>query len=252
MALGGAALALGVWLKLYPAVLAVFALRRRSWPALGGLAVAFVAVPLVLLPVVPLSLYREYAVEVLGSVAGVTVPATLNVGLPVVVERWWLPPEGLLSNTSVPAGAAASAVAAGALVAGVAASATAWARGWPTERAAFAVLATIPVASLFGWEYTFVLALPAVLALLVASRRRPVGVRMVAVATVGAWLVQKPPERAVAWAVAHLGEAVVEVFAARFVLSLAVLAACVLWTTPDGGGRRDRCQRPPAPSSRSA
>ena len=116
------------------------------------------------------------------------------------------------------------------LVGGIAAAAVAWHRGAPTTWAAVAVLAVLPVASTFGWEYTFVLALPAFLGLLAAARHGPLGVRLVAIAAVGAWLVQKPPEGAMRWAVAHVPGPLLDAFAARLVLAFAALAAAVWWT----------------------
>lgn len=243
LAVGGGALALGAWLKVYPLALAALALRRRTWPALAGLAAGLVAVPLAALPLVPLSLYRVFATDVAPRVAGESTPALLNVGLPVIVERLRLPAASLLSNASAPIGPAAAAAATLTLAVGIAAALAAWHRGWPTPRAAFAVLAVLPAASTFGWEYTFALALPAVLALVAAARRRPLAVRLVALATVCVWLVQKPPESAVAWAVRTLGEGPVEGFAARFVVSLAALAACVGWT---------RAAEPPADETPAA
>ena len=54
-------LSVGFWLKLYPLALVLLGLRR-GWAARGalGLLVGIVAVPLVLLPIVPAELYRQY------------------------------------------------------------------------------------------------------------------------------------------------------------------------------------------------
>lgn len=230
MAWGGAALAAGAWLKLYPLALALFALRRRTWPALAGLAAGLAAIPLATLPVVPPGLYRVFWTERLAGIAAQTMPSTLNAGLPAIVERLRLPPEALLIYTTSPFGPAAAAAAPLVLVGGIAAAAVAWHRGAPTTWAAVAVLAVLPVASTFGWEYTFVLALPAFLGLLAAARHGPLGVRLVAIAAVGAWLVQKPPEGAMRWAVAHVPGPLLDAFAARLVLAFAALAAAVWWT----------------------
>ncbi len=235
MAWGGAALAAGAWLKLYPLALALFALRRRTWPALAGLVAGVAVIPLAALPLVPPGLYRVFWAERLAAVASQPTPAVFNAGLPAVVERLRLPPEALLVYTSAPFGAAATAVAALVLAGGIAAAALAWHRGWRTAWAALAVLAVVPAASTLGWEYTFVLALPAFLVLLAEARRGPVGVRLVAIAAVGAWLLQKPPEGAMRWAVAHVPEPILDAFAARLVLALAALAGAVWWTRRTAG-----------------
>jgi hypothetical protein len=238
LALGGAALALGAWLKLYPIVLAVFALRRRTWPALAGLAAGLVAVPVVVSGAVPPSLYQTFVVDVLGGLSRAATAAALNAGLPAAVERLRLPPGALALYRPAALGAAAEATAFVVLAGGIAATALAWARGWPAGPAAFAALAVLPVASTLGWEYTFVLALPAFLMLLVAARNGPPAVRLVGVVSVGAWLVQKPPEGVVRWAVVALPEVLAEAFPVRFVAALAALAACALWTSARGRSTR--------------
>lgn len=228
LALGGAVLALGAWLKVYPLALGVFALRRRTWPALAGLVAGLAVVPLALLPLVPGGLYRTFATERLAGLAASTTPSTLNASLPAIVERLSLPPEALLRYTTAPFGTAASVASLVVLVGGIALAAWVWRRGWPAWRAAFAVLAVVPVASTLGWEYTFALALPAFLGLVAQARRGPLGVRLVAIAAVVAWTLQKPPEGVMRWAVVH-APVVSEVFAARIVLALAALAAAVWW-----------------------
>lgn len=225
----GAALALGVWIKLYPAVLGVFALQRASWRAAAvGTAVAL-AVPLVLLPWFPPELYLEYVLERLPRVTGRTVAATLNVGLPATVERLHLPASALLQYTPRPMSAAADLAGTLALLVGVGGAVVAWWRGAPLASAGVAALAAVPVASPFAWEYTVLLAMPAALACLLVARRGGTGVRVLAALAMLVLLVQKPPEF-VLWAAAErLPGWLLDLFAARMLLALAALAACAAW-----------------------
>lgn len=224
----GALLALGFWLKLYPAVLGVLALRRGRWMAVAGAVAAGLAVPLVLLPVFPVELYVEYLREKLPTIAGGTTTSTLNAGLPAIVERLGQPAEALLTYRSAPFGPAASVAGRIVLIGGVAAAAVAWARGARTESAGVAILAVVAVSSSFGWEYTFVLAMPAALACVLAARRSGMGGRLTATLAMAALLLQKPPEAVMKWAVVSVPDPLLDAFAGRFVLALVALAV-VAW-----------------------
>ena len=225
----GAVLALGVWLKVYPVVLGLFALTRRAWPAVLGLAGAMLGIAVALWPLFPPALYAEYLTGVFAELPNATTTSTLNAGLPAAVERLGLGPEALLDYISGPFGPAAQLTARLALVGGVAAVWTAWARGWDRTPAAFALLAVIPVASGLGWEYTFVLALPAVLAMLLAARRAGLAGRFAALAAALVLMLQKPPEAVMKWAVREVPDPLLDAFAARFLFALGALAL-VAWS----------------------
>ena len=220
----GALLAVGVWLKVYPAVLGLFMLTRRTWPALVGLGLGLVGIAVVLLPVFPADLYVEYVTRVFAHLTDVTTTSTLNAGLPAVVERLRLPADALLVYVSAPFGPVAQAVGTAALVGGVGAVAVAWWRGWRREWAAFALLAVVPITSTLGWEYTFTLALPAVLAMLLAAREGALPVRLAALGAMLVLFLQKPPESVMKWAVREIPDPFLDAFAARFLIALAVLA----------------------------
>ena len=225
----GAVLAVGFWIKLYPAVLGVFALRRGSWPAVGGAVAMGLAIPLVLLPLFPPDLYLEYLRDVLPTVRDQTVPTVLNGGLPATIQRIGLPASTLLQYSPEPMTPLAEWAGRLALLGGVGAAVVAWRRGWPTAWAGLAALAAVPVASSFAWEYTFLLALPLTMAALLVARRGGPGVRVAAALAALTLFVMKPPEYAVAWLIERVPGWTLDLFSARFLIALAVLGACALW-----------------------
>ena len=223
----GAVLAVGFWIKLYPAVLGLFALRRGSWPAVGGAVAAGLAIPLLLLPLFPPSLYLDYLHDVLPRVTGQTVPTVLNGGLPATVQRLALPASALVQYTPIPLTDAAAWAGRLALVGGVGAAALAWARGLETATAGALALAAVAVSSSFAWEYTFVLAMPAAMAALLVARRGGSAVRVAAAVAVLTLLTMKPPESVIVAAVGAVPGWALDLFAARFLVALATLGACV-------------------------
>lgn len=232
---GGALLALGFWLKLYPAVLGVLALRKGRLGAVAGAVVAGLLVPLVLLPLFPADLYLEYLREKLPTIAGGTTTSTLNAGIPAIVERLGQPAEALLTYRAAPFGTAASWAGRLVLVGGVAAATVAWVRGWSAEAAGVTILLVVAVSSSFGWEYTFVLAMPAALACLLVAREAGTRGRLVSILAMAALLLQKPPEAVMRWAVESVPDPLLDAFAARFVLALVALGA-VAWGVRRRGG----------------
>lgn len=225
----GAVLALGAWLKLYPAALGVFALRRASWRAIavgGGVALA---VPLVLWPWFPPELYVEYVRERLPEVTGQTVATALNVGLPATIERLRLPADVLVQYTPMPMSPAADGAGKAALLVGIGGAVVAWLRGAPLALAGVAALAAVPVASSFAWEYTVLLAMPAALACLLVARRGGAPVRALAALAALTLFLQKPPEFVLRAAIERVPEPLLDLFVARVLLALATLATCAWW-----------------------
>lgn len=92
-ALAGISLALGVWIKIYPAVLLVMALfhpkARRVFTWFAG---AMVAVPVIVLPIVPLRVEVAYFGEYLPAVAQNTEPHIYNQSLIGFLSRQSLGP----------------------------------------------------------------------------------------------------------------------------------------------------------------
>jgi hypothetical protein len=86
--LAGLVLAVGIWLKLYPLLLCVVALRdRRSFLAVAWTGVFLVLIAVALLPVVPLEVYRIYVEEFLPSMSGYIVLDPMNHSFAALITR---------------------------------------------------------------------------------------------------------------------------------------------------------------------
>ncbi|MEM6326516.1 MAG: glycosyltransferase family 87 protein [Bacteroidota bacterium] len=228
---GALALIGGFWLKLLPLALLPLGLGRR-WPrlAMGALA-GLVALPLVLLPVVPWELYREYALERLPAISGMTDLGALSGSLQASLTRLEYPIEVIIRGGMVEASPLARVAGAmvGAGVLGVTTLA-AWTRRIGTVRAGFVVLAVLPVAIPLGWEHTYVLALPLLLVALAEAGDRPVAVRGLVMLAALAFFAQRLPPPQTAALVDALPRAVLDLYAAR--LWLATLGLIGLGLAP--------------------
>lgn len=170
----GLALAAGFWLKLYPLALAPLGLMRAGRVRFAvALAAGLVLAPLVLLPVVPAPLYAEYVGERAERIGGTTSTYALNQSLPSALERAMRPAEAALNNRSPAAvrpGVQRATAALGVLLLG-AIFWLAFRGAIGTTAAGFIVLALLPFLSNFGWEHSYVLALPLVQAAFLESSR---------------------------------------------------------------------------------
>ncbi len=162
---GGLVLSLGCWLKVFPALLALVALRDpRYRRALLGVALGGVLVPLLFLPIVPPSLYVRYFRDVLPSLSRVTAAEILNASIPGVVARAHLTSFAALRGDEC----FAIPVAERAILDGVVCAVVAWLalvylrRGGAERRvtAIVVVMAITPLVLPLGWGYTYVLAVP--------------------------------------------------------------------------------------------
>lgn len=166
-ALAGISLALGVWIKIYPAVLLVMALfhpkARRVFTWFAG---AMVAVPVIVLPIVPLRVEVAYFGEYLPAVAQNTEPHIYNQSLIGFLSRQSLGPFPAVFDSWAIVPVAAVHKAAAALVVLTFVGIVLWrirARGFATDVSdAFLLLAIVPVASPLGWCHAYVYAIPAV------------------------------------------------------------------------------------------
>jgi hypothetical protein len=225
-------LSVGFWLKLYPLALALLGLRR-GWIRGGtlGLAVGLVVVPVVLLPVVPAELYRQYAFDLVPYWAEVTNMHALNQSITGVLERMALPLTDYLRSHDTPIGAVTHTVNVAATVGLLGALYGAYfLRRVRFDLVGVGVLAVLPVISALGWEHTYVLALPLYLYALLEAQRRGPAARWLAAFAVFVFMIPKPPEEVMIWTFEHWPRAVVDVFYARFlVVTLLLLGAAVVW-----------------------
>lgn len=248
--LAGALLALGVWLKLYPALCLVWVLawerQRHDWRRmLLGFGSAFVAVPLLCLPFVPPSLYRVYVSGTLPMTMGRTFQHILDQSLlaaaartagPVATYADWSncdysvspPAWGRVVNGCV---AVASFVGFGL-----------WSRSPEPRRrlaAFFCILAVIPIVSPLGWSYVYVMALPA---LFWALLRPPPGLlpRTALFAACAALLVPATRELR---ALRHLPELLGHLFYDRYLFATIVVLGLVVYIERKPDAARVRATR---------
>lgn len=173
-------LALGIWLKIYPIVLAAIALwDRRMWRALAWSAAALAAIGLLTMVIVP---YREFASffrEVLPARADKTAIHIVNQSLVAFLERFRHAPELFLNWTGHEAVTVSRALRI--TNAGFAALAVAfmWTRRRSGALNAARLIALIAVIAPLGWGHTYVMVLPLILYQLLVMKDAP---RLTAVA----------------------------------------------------------------------
>ena len=172
--IAGAALAAGTWLKIYPAFLVLMggwnpATRR----AIGVAAAAAIVIAVVLLPLLPVAAYEAF-VSALPRRAGITAIHVTNQSLVAFLERFRYAPELFLNWTGHEAVAVTPGVRAMQAVLGAAIVAALWltsrrdAARVPVTAAS--MIALVAVIAPLGWGHTYVLALPLIVAQLIALR----------------------------------------------------------------------------------
>ncbi len=208
---GGALLAIGVWLKIYPVLMVVIGLWDRSaWRRIAYAAACALAVVVIALPIVPLSTYQSYVSEVLPLRFDKTAVHISNQALVAFIERFAIPPERFLNWTGEQAITVGPAIRAFNWAFAVAVIAVLWRRAGRGPRleavdSAAGVMALAAVIAPLGWGHTFVLVLPLVILHLVSLRdARPFHVVMVGCAVAAMmipagrrfWFIEQMP----AWA----------------------------------------------------
>jgi hypothetical protein len=181
--IGGAWLAAGIALKIYPIVAAAVVLwNRRAARALLWTAVAGLAIVIMLLPIVPAAAYASF-LEVLSARIDKTALHITNQSLLGFLERFRVAPELFLNWTgheAVTVSPMLRAVNTGALVVAVCAL---WMRVKSRDSAVTstaALIALIAVIAPLGWGHTYVMVLPLVI---LQSIKMPNASPLVAVAT---------------------------------------------------------------------
>lgn len=184
-AVGGAALAMGVWLKIYPVLMIVIGLWNRSAWRRIGYAVAFALAVVMALPIVPWSTYQSYVSDVLPLRFDKTAVHISNQALVAFIARFAIAPERFLNWTGEQAITVGSAIRAFNWAFGVVVIALLWRRAGRGARveavdSAAGVMALAAVLAPLGWGHTFVLVLPLAILHLVSLRdARPFHVVMV-------------------------------------------------------------------------
>jgi len=167
----GILLALGTWLKIYPAFLAVIGLwDRRTWKAIGWTIGFGIVIALVFLPLVSLATYRIFLFDVLARRIDKTAIQITNQSLVAFIERFRFAPDFYTYWTGQEAVTVSTLGAAINLAfAAIAAVLLAIVR-IPQEHKAAALMALTAVIAPLGWGHTYVMVLPLVMLQVIAMR----------------------------------------------------------------------------------
>jgi alpha-1,2-mannosyltransferase len=174
-AIAGALLAGGIWLKIYPALLAVQGIFDvRQWRAVAWASIAAAAIVIMLLPIVPLSAYRTFLVDVLPARLDKTAIHITNQSLAAFLERFSYPPELFLNWTGQQAVTMSLSVRSINLSLTLTVFVALWrltvaGRLWQPTGAAI-VMALVAVVAPLGWGHTYVMALPLIALRLIEMR----------------------------------------------------------------------------------
>ncbi len=190
-ALGGALVAAGCWIKIYPVLLLVLLTQRIDRRRfLAGFAIAALALPFGSVAVLPVSLFVQYFGELLPAMSGRVIVNIDNQSLLASVTRAAIPMRiAIESFGAVPSSAGLRAAVNTFGIAGIAAIVWRTRGGDPLLVSAWA-LATVPLVAPLGWGHTYAYALP--LWALVAGRSLAMRNRLVAVTMALSWLVWLP------------------------------------------------------------
>jgi hypothetical protein len=227
-AVGGALLAAGVWLKIYPVLMVAMGLWNRSvWRRFGYAIAAAMAIVLALMFIVPPAAYVSYWTEVMPARFDKTAVHISNQSLVAFLERFFMPPDRYLNWTGEQAITVRGVIRAINWTFGLAVVALLWrrARRGPRVEAidsAAGVLALAAVIAPLGWGHTFVLVLPLVILHLVSLRdAHPLHGAIVFVCVVAMML---PAGRRLS-AVEQLLPSLQNLFYSRYLLATIVLIA---------------------------
>lgn len=175
-AVGGAFLAAGTLLKIYPVLTVAIGLwDRGAWRRIIYAAVAGLVLIAIALPIVPLDTYRTFVADVIAFRIDKTAVHILNQSLIAFLERFSMPPERFLNWTGEQAVDASQVVRVFNLLFGVAVIGLLWHRASRDPRdgpvsAAAGLIALPAVIAPLGWGHTYVLVLPLVVLHLVRLR----------------------------------------------------------------------------------
>lgn len=167
----GILLALGTWLKIYPAFLAVIGLwDRRTWKAIGWTIAFGLVIALALLPVLSLATYRVFLFDVLARRIDKTAIQITNQSLVAFIERFRFAPDFYTYWTGQEAVTVSRlATTINLAFTAIAAVVLAIVRRPPEHKAA-ALMAMIAVIAPLGWGHTYVMVLPLVMLQLINMR----------------------------------------------------------------------------------
>ena len=168
----GVVLALGGWLKIYPALLAAMVIwDRKAWRAVGWACAAGAAILVLLLPIVPLPAYGAFFFDVLAARLDKTAIHITNQSLVAFLERFRFSPDLFLNWTgqqAITVSGVIRAINLGFAGAAVFAIAT---YSVSRESKAAALMALVAVIAPLGWGHAYVMVLPLVVLQLMEMQR---------------------------------------------------------------------------------
>ena len=160
----GTVLAMGAWLKIYPALLAVAGLwDRATWKATGYAIVAGIAIAILLLPIVPWQAYRDFVTIVLESRGDKTAIHIANQSLVAFLERFRFPSEMFINWTGREAVTVSGISGAVNWLFAALTAIVLVKRRVPAEIKSACLIALIAVIAPLGWGHTYVMVLPLVM-----------------------------------------------------------------------------------------
>ncbi len=171
--IGGALLAAGAWVKIYPALVMAWAIQTpRRWPAIIGFGVAGLLIPLASLAIMPVSLFERYFLVFMPQMSAGAIINIDNQSLSAVwlrLTQSGLDPLVSYAALTVP-GPVRAAIALLSLGGIGAISWQVWRSGAPTLWIAAWILATIGPLAPLGWGHSYAYLLPLMLMVMAASR----------------------------------------------------------------------------------
>jgi hypothetical protein len=185
----GVALALGMWLKIYPAYLVFVGLWDRStWRAIGCAAVAAFAIAILFLPIIPPQSYRDFlhVLEIRGDKTAIHVA---NQSLVAFLERFRVPQGEFLHWTGHESITVSPLVRIVGALAAIGGAVALWKREARLELKAASLMALIAVIAPLGWGHLYVMGLPLVILRLVAMKEATPLVAALVALSVGALMI---------------------------------------------------------------
>lgn len=240
-AIGGVLLAAGMWLKIYPVLMAAVGLWNRSaWRRLMSAIAASVLVVLFLSLLIPFSSYVTFVADVLPARFDKTAVHITNQSLIAFLERFALQPERYLHWTGEQAITVSAVIRALNWAFGVAVIALLWRRATHGPRveaidSAACLVALAAVITPLGWGHTYVLVVPLVMLHLVSLRDAGVAHAVAVCACVAALMIPAGRRFAV---VEALPAALQNLVYSRYLLATLLLIALPPAIAPNTEPRR--------------
>lgn len=221
--LAGSVVAVGAWLKIYPALLLwVWAWDRGAWRAIGWTAGAVLIIGVLSLPMVPVDAFRTFVFDVLPARGDKTAIHIANQSLAAFLERFRHEPSMFLDWTgqqAVTVGSGVRAINFAFLGIAMIALAVIGRRHKGVPHVTAALMALIAIVAPLGWGHTYVMALPLVVMALLALKDAETITAIVIAGCLAALMIPAGRHLPIDWA---------PEFAQNLVYSRYLLAAVVL------------------------